>query len=380
MSLSILQVATGFPGWGGTELHILNLSDQLRRRGHDVTVACRPGRWVEERAQSLGLPTVPMEVKRQQDWHDYPHLRRFLRENKTDVLHVHWSTDIIVPGFAALREHVPVRVLSRHMPYPFKNRMGTWLYSRLLFSRIVTVSNSVRATLLECGVAPQKVETIYHGTDVAAFQKTDYAPDEARRRLGVPDGHLAVGIVGRIAPEKGHKFLLDAARRIGDRYPLRVVVIGDGPDETAMRVAAQEMGLSDKVIFTGFLEDVNNAMLGLDMVVVPSTWDEPCSAVVQQAMALSRPVIGTQVGGTPEMVQDGLTGLLVPPSDAPALADAIATLAGDAFARRRMGEASRARVLSLFSLDVMTDRIEELYCEEYAAARGTGILHKALAS
>jgi len=380
MSLSILQVATGFPGWGGTELHILNLSDQLRRRGHEVTIACRPGRWVEERAQGLGLRTVPMEVKRQQDWHDYPHLRRFLRENKTDVLHVHWSTDIIVPGFAALREHVPVRVLSRHMPYPFKNRLGTWLYSRLLFSRIVTVSNSVRATLLECGVAPQKVETIYHGTDVAAFQKTDYAPAEARRRLGVPDGHLAVGIVGRIAPEKGHKFLLDAARRLGDRYPLRVVVIGDGPDEAAMRAAAQEMGISDKVIFTGFLEDVNNAMLGLDIVVVPSTWDEPCSAVVQQAMALSKPVIGTQAGGTPEMVQDGLTGLLVPPSDAPALADAIATLAGDAFARRRMGEASRERVLSLFSLDVMTDRIEELYCEEYAAARGTGTLHKALAS
>lgn len=380
MSLSILQVATGFPGWGGTELHILNLSDQLRRRGHDVTIACRPGKWVEERAQAMGLRTVPMEVSRQQDWHDFPAMRRFLRENKTDVLHVHWSTDIIVPGFAALREHVPVRVLSRHMPYPFKNRVGTWLYSQLLFSRIVTVSRSVRETLVGCGVSPDKVEVIYHGTDVEVFARTEYPQAEARRRLGIPDGHLGVGIVGRIAPEKGHKFLLDAALALGDRYPLRFVVIGNGPDEAALRQSAQDMGLAGKVIFTGFMDDVNNAMHGLDMVVVPSTWDEPCSAVVQQAMALSKPVIGTQVGGTPEMVQEGLTGLLVPPSNAAALADAIAALAGDAFGRRRMGEAGRERVLSLFSLDVMTDRIEELYCREYSAKHGTGTLHKVLAS
>ncbi len=380
MSLSILQVATGFPGWGGTELHILNLSDQLHRRGHDVTIACRPGKWVEERAHAMGLRTVPMEVSRQQDWHDFPAMRRFLRENKTDVLHVHWSTDIIVPGFAALREHVPVRVLSRHMPYPFKNRLGTWLYSQLLFSRIVTVSRSVRETLLGCGVSPDKVEVIYHGTDVEVFARTEYPQAEARRRLGIPDGHLGVGIVGRIAPEKGHKFLLDAALALGDRYPLRFVVIGNGPDEATLRQSAQDMGLAGKVIFTGFMDDVNNAMHGLDMVVVPSTWDEPCSAVVQQAMALSKPVIGTQVGGTPEMVQEGLTGLLVPPSNAAALADAIAALAGDAFGRRRMGEAGRERVLSLFSLDVMTDRIEELYCREYSAKHGTGRLHKALAS
>lgn len=380
MSLSILQVATGFPGWGGTELHILNLSDQLRRRGHDVTIACRPGKWVETRAQQMGLQTVPMEVSRQQDWHDFPAMRRFLRDNKTDVMHVHWSTDIIVPGFAALREHVPVRVLSRHMPYPFKNKMGTWLYSQLLFSRIVTVSRSVRETLLACGVSPDKVEVIYHGTDVEAFALTDYPQAEARRRLGIPDGCLGVGIVGRIAPEKGHKVLLDAALALGDRYPLRYVVIGNGPDEAALRQQVRDMGLEDKVIFTGFMDDVNNAMHGLDMVVVPSTWDEPCSAVVQQAMALSKPVVGTEVGGTPEMILPGETGLLVAPSDPAPLADAIATLAGDAFLRRRMGEAGRARVLSLFSLDVMTDRIEELYCREYSAKHGTGTLHKVLAS
>ena len=380
MPLNVLQVATGFPNWGGTELHILNLSEQLQRRGHRVTIACRPGRWVEERAAQMGLPTVPIRVMRQHDWQDFGRLRTFIRENNIDVLHVHWSLDVIVPGFAALFERVPVRILSRHMPYPFKNRLGTMLYSGLLYTRLVPVSRSVRDTLIRCGVAPKKIEVIHHGTDVEVFARTTQPRMEARRAMGLPDDCVAVGIVGRIAPEKGHRVLLEAAKRLGDRYPVRYVVIGEGPDESVIRQSARELGLESSVIFTGFRDDVNNAILAMDIVTVPSTWSEPCSAVVQQGMALCKPVIGTRAGGTPEMIVEGETGLLVPPSDPGALADALATLAGDAFLRQRMGQAGRARVEELFSLQVMTDKIEELYRREYTRARGPQALQEALAS
>lgn len=379
MSLSVLQVATGFPNWGGTELHILNLSDQLRRRGHDVTIACRPGRWVEERAQQMNLPTVPISIMRQQDWQDFGKLRQVLREKKIDVMHVHWSLDMIVPGFAALREGIPVRVLSRHMPYPFKTRLGSLLYSRL-FTRMITVSHSVRDTLVGCGVPSSKVEVIHHGTDVETFAQTTQSVKAARAALGITEDRVAVGIVGRIAPEKGHQVLLQAAQTLGDRYPVQFVVVGNGPDEVQMRESVQRMGLADRVLFTGFRDDVNNAMNALDIVTVPSTWSEPCSAVVQQAMALSKPVIGTSVGGTPEMVREGQTGLLVPPADAAALADAIARLSGDAYLRRQMGVAGREIVESQFSLRVMTDKIERLYQREYENARGAEALHKALVS
>lgn len=380
MPLSILQVATGFPNWGGTELHILNLSEQLLRRGHDVTVACRPGRWVEERATQMGLPTVPIRVMKQHDWQDFGRLRAFLREHKTDVLHVHWSSDVIVPGFAALFERTPVRILSRHMPYPFKNRLGTLLYSRLLYTRLVPVSDSVRQTLRKSGVAARRIEVIHHGTDVAAFARTTQTPAETRRQLGIPEDCVTVGIVGRIAPEKGHQVLLDAAKRLTGRYPLRFVIIGNGPEEATIRSSVQKMGLEEMVLFTGFREDVNNAIAALDIVTVPSTWAEPCSAVVQQAMAVSKPVIGTRAGGTPEMILEGETGLLVPVKDAGALADAIAALAGDAFLRRRMGAAGRERVEQFFSLQVMTDKIEDLYRREYEHRRGAEALQKVLAS
>ena len=380
MPFSILQVATGFPHWGGTELHILNLSAQLQRRGHEVTVACRPGKWVEERAQQMGLPTVPIQVMKQNDWQDFGKLRRVLREKSFDVMHVHWSTDVIVPGFAALSERVPVRVLSRHMPYPLKNRLGAFLYSRVLYNRLVPVSDSVRRTLIRSGVPDGRIEVIHHGTDVEAFARTSRTAAETRRELGLPDDCVCVGIAGRIAPEKGHRHLLEAARLIGDQYPLRFVVIGDGPEEQQMKRLAEMLGVADRVLFVGFRDDINNVLHAMDIVTVPSTWEEPCSAVVQQGMALSKPLIGTCVGGTPEMIVDGETGLLVPPKDAAALAAAVAQLAGDAFGRRRMGEAGRARVERLFSLSVMTDKIEDLYRREYLSARGADALQKALAS
>jgi len=377
MPLSVLQVATSFPSWGGTELHILNLSEQLRLRGHDVTVACRPGKWVEARAQAMGLPTVPITVRRQGDWRDFAKLRRFFRERPTDVVHVHWSLDMVVPVTAARLEGVPVRVLSRHMPYPFKTRAGTLLYSRLLFTRMVTVSDSVRRTLLRCGVPDAMVEVIHHGTDVEAFARTTAPRRAIRAALGIPEDSVAVGIIGRIAPEKGHAVLLDALARLGDRYPLCLVVVGNGPDEGTLREAVARLGLGDRVLFAGFRDDVNDVISALDVVAVPSTWQEPCSAVVQQGMALGKPVIGTLVGGTPEMVLDDETGFLVPPSDAGALADAMARLAGDAFLRRRLGAAGRERVEDLFSLRVMTDKVEALYHREYESARGAKALQKA---
>ncbi len=380
MSLSVLQVATGFPSWGGTELHILNLSEQLRLRGYDVTVACRPGRWVEERATAMGLPIVPIRVMNQHDWQDFGVLRQFLREHKTDVVHVHWSSDIVVPGYAALREHIPVRIMSRHMPYPFKSRVGSWLYSRFLYTRLVTVSNSVRETLIKASVPAHKIEVIHHGTNVEAFAKITEDRRGVRAALDIPEDSVAVGIVGRIAPEKGHAVLLEAFGKVHARYPLSLVIVGNGPDEELIRATAANMGLTDKVFFTGFRDDVNNVINALDVVTVPSTWNEPCSAVVQQGMALSKPIIGTRAGGTPEMVVDDETGFLVPPSDPDALADALARLAGDAFLRKRLGAAGKERVEALFSLSVMTDKIEALYQREYENARGASALQKVMAS
>ena len=376
--LSILQVASGFPGWGGTELHLLNLSAQLVKRGHSVTVACRPDGWVINKAQEMGLETLPATVLRQQDWTDYAKLRDWCRANQIDVAHAHWSTDAFVPAAAARAAGVPVRLMTRHSPYPFKTGLGRWIFTEVLYNRLLAVSHSVAKTLVGCGVPSEKLTVIHHGTDVEAFENTTVAPSIIREELGIRGDDIALGIIGRVAPEKGHRYLFDALTKVDPALRVKVVVVGDGPEAATSKDYVKEHGIADRVVFSPFRSDVNNIFDAMDAVVVPSTWEEPCSAVIQQAMALSKPVIGTLVGGTPEMIVDGETGLLAPPSDADALADAVRRMAADAPMRLRMGDAGHARVIEHFSLQVMTDRIEEVYRREFEQVRGAGSLQRAL--
>lgn len=377
--LSILQVASGFPGWGGTELHLLNLSAQLVKRGHSVTVACRKDGWVYNKAHEMGLKTLEATVLRQFDWTDYQKIRDWCRANQVDVLHAHWSTDAMVPAAAARAAGVPVRLMTRHSPYPFKTAFGRWIFTDVLYNRLLAVSNSVARTLKQCGVPEEKLMVIHHGTDVPAFENVTLSAAEVRAELGLQPDDVATGILGRVAPEKGHRFLFEAMTQIDPASRVKLVVVGDGPEAESSKEYVRERGIADRVIFSPFRSDVNNMFNALDIVVVPSTWEEPCSAVIQQAMALSKPVIGTLVGGTPEMIVEGETGLLAPPSDAEALARAVQTLAADSALRQRMGEAGHARVIEHFSLQVMTDRIEEVYRSEFERVRGVGALQGALA-
>ena len=363
--LTIVQVATNLESWGGLEIHLLNLAEQLRARGHRVIVAGRPGKFVLSRAQALGLETFEATVKRQSDRTDFGRLRGFFRREKVDVIHAHNQEDALVPAAAARLAGVPASFLTWHFPFPFRSRAKGRLILALLHKRLIAISSSVQDMHIENGVTPGRMEVIHHGTDVEAFRTLTADVPALRAALGLAPEDLAVGIVGRVAPEKGHYVLFEALRLLADRHPrLRAVVVGDGPDMPALRRDLAAMGVAKRVVLTGFRDDVNNVIAALDIVAVPSTWPEPCSAAVQQGMALSKPVVGSRTGGTPEMILEGETGLLVPPSDAAALADALGRLAASPDLRQGMGEAGRARVEAHFSLRRMTDAVEALYRRE----------------
>lgn len=365
--LNVLQVGSGFPGWGGTELHLINLGEQLIKRGHRVTVAARPGKFVEAEAQKRGLPTVPLTVERQWDFKDARAWRELLDREKFDVVHVHWSTDYVVAPFLARRAQVPVVVMSRHSPYPLKSALGRYLYDRVLFDRIIALSESVRTTLLGQGLRSEQVTTIHHGTDTDAFRQTTKSPSDVRAEWNIPAEAFVVGMVGRIAEEKGWRTFLQAFAKTlkapipQDKTPLYAVLIGDGPEGDQARTLVHELGIAERVVFAGFRSDVNNAINALDVHVLASTWAEPCAAVIQQAMALSKPVVGTSIGGTPEMVAHEETGLLVPPGDADRMALAFLELYTHPELRTRFGAAGSERVDRLFTLRGMTDKNENLY-------------------
>ncbi len=388
-SRTIVQIASNLDSWGGLEIHLLHLACQLRERGHRVIVAGRPGRFVLSRAQALGLETFEATVRRQTDWTDFKRYREFFRRENVDIIHAHTQDDALVPAAAARLAGVPASFLTWHLPFPFHKRARGRLMLALLHRRLIAISGSVAEMHLRNGVDPKKLEVIHHGTDIEAFCRLTTDPSSVRASLGIAPGELAVGIVGRVASEKGHRNLMEALQLLAERdIRLCAVVAGDGPHLAALRQEAADRekrdgetrgGAKSRVVFTGFREDINNVIAALDIVAVPSLWPEPCSAVIQQGMALGKPVVGTRTGGTPEMIADGETGLLVPVGDSAALAAALGCLAEPAL-RRQMGEAGRRRVEAHFTLHAMTDKIEALYQREYENACGRATLRRAPAS
>jgi len=375
--LTIVQVATNLDSWGGLEIHLLNLGAQLKKRGHRVIVAGRPGRFVLTRAQALGLETFEATVKRQGDWTDFGRLRDFFRREKVDVVHAHNQEDSLVPAAAARLAGVPASFLSWHLPFPFRNRTRGRLILALLHKRMIPISNSVRDMHLENGVAAHRMEVIHHGADVEALGALAADVPARRAALGLAPEDIAVGIIGRVAAEKGHRDLFEALKLLADTHPcLRAVVVGNGPDMPALRRDLALMGMAQKALFTGFRDDVSSVAAALDIVAVPSVWAEPSSPALLSAMALGKPVVATRVGGTAELVNDGETGLLVPPSDPAALAGAISRLAASPKERRDMGEAGRARAVAGFSMHDMVDRVEALYYREHQRVRGVAVLFK----
>ena len=363
--LNILQVASCFPGWGGTELHLLNLSEQLVKRGHKVTITARPGLFMEESAQARGLRAIPVSVIKQQDWRDRKAIMALLRQERFDVVHAHWRPDYVVTPTLARICRVPAVFISHHSPKPLKGKEVA-IYPRL-HHRMIALSESVRRMLVGQGLPADFVRTIHHGTDTDAFRQTTQTADETRAEWGIPAGRFVVGMVGRVAMEKGILDFVAALDRL-THLPIHAVIVGDGPQEDEVRAAAKSLLDTGRITFGGFRRDVNNAVNALDALVLASTWEEPCAAVVQQAMALSRPVIGTDRGGTPEMIAANVTGLVIPPGDPAALARAIARLAGDPALCARLGAAGRERVEAHFTLRGMVDTIENLYYEQLTVA------------
>ena len=365
--LTIVQIGTSLDSWGGLEIHLLNLAAQLKMRGHRVIVAGRPGRFVLTRAQALGLETFEATVKRQGDWTDFGRLRDFFRREKVDVVHAHNQEDSLVPATAARLANVPASFLSWHLPFPFRNRARGRLILSLLHKRLFPISESVRDMHIENGVAARRMEVIHHGTDVEVLGALTADVPARRAALGLAPEDVAVGIIGRVAAEKGHRVLFEAMKLLADTHPcLRAVVVGNGPDMPAVRRDLALIGMTHRALFTGFRDDVNAVAAALDIVAVPSVWAEPGSPAILQAMALGKPVVASRVGGTAELVNDSETGLLVPPSDPAALAGALSRLASSPDERRAMGAAGRARAAECFSLSLMTDRIEALYRQAVA--------------
>jgi glycosyltransferase involved in cell wall biosynthesis len=230
--------------------------------------------------------------------------------------------------------------------------------------KVIAISEAVRRSLQGGEV---DVVVVYNGTSLTAFCPSPRR-EALRAALGLAPEHVAIAIVGRLTPWKGHRELLRAFAEVAREAPnARLLVVGEvafwedsyGPE---LHELARTLGVSDLVSWLGFRRDVPDVLAASDVFALPSI-DEPFGRAVVEAMAVELPVIGTRSGGVPEIVVQGETGLLVAPGDAADLAKALLRLVRDADLRRAMGRAGRARATDLFNVDRTAERVQGVYAE-----------------
>jgi glycosyltransferase involved in cell wall biosynthesis len=336
--------------------------------------------WLRDYMVSMGVTCLSCDCRRRSE---YPlaviRLARFLRREGIDVLHTHLFEPSLVGLLAGSLARTKTRVLTRHYS-DYHTRIGKKWHVRLdqLCTRIshtvIAVSNHTAQHLIEAEEAPKdKIRVVVNGID---FERVKLSSPDARTRIrkefDSEDKHLLV-VVARLHPEKGHHYLFQALPEIRRRAskPVRLLVAGVGTFDAEYREEVTAAGCDDMVSFLGFRKDSPDLIAAADLLILPSL-AEAFGLVLAEALYLGTPVVATKVGGIPEIVSDGIDGVLVPPADSGALAGTIVDLLNDWEARKRMAGAGLDEVVRKFRFQEMVRSYETIYSNAATVESGTG--------
>ena len=377
---------------GGPALHVAYLTAGLAERGYDTTlVAGTIARGEESMAFVADAHNVHVETLSElhreispiRDLRAILRLARLIRRERPTILHTHTAKAGAVGRIAALlagnaRPPIVVHTFHGHVLRGYFGRTMTFGFRTLerwlarATTSLVAVSPEVRDDLVALRVAPASKFTVVRlGIDLAhRIASDDDQRRETRRQMGLRDDEFVVGWVGRMTAVKNTDRVVRALQTLVDLgVDARLLLVGDGPDRDHLERYAHELGVMKRCLFLGYQEDVARFYDAIDALVLPSV-NEGTPVSVIEALAAERPAVATRVGGTPDIIRDGIDGFLVDPADNGELADRLAELAGDAPRRAAMGAAGRARVLERYAVGRLIDDIDRLYRELLATRAG----------
>jgi glycosyltransferase involved in cell wall biosynthesis len=352
-------------GISGSESHLLALLPRLKERGWDIRFLMlhehEPGAWDFARELTArGIPLDAIPLAADVDPVAFLRLGAYLARSRPRILHTHLVHADVYGQLTGALTGVPVRVSTKHGFNEFRENPGFALGDRAI-ARLAHTHIAISRGLA------RYLEDV-EGFDGASFEIVHYGIEPDGAPQPYRGGEPRLLCVGRLIPIKGHVVLLRAfAEALREVPALRLDIAGRGPLEPALRALAKELEIEEAVRFRGYVAPIQRAIEEAAIVVVPSM-GEGFGMVALEAMERARPVIAAEIGGLGELVEDGVSGLLVPPGEAEPLTRAIVRLAGDLGRAAEMGEAGRARALEQFLQERCTDRTELLY-EEALNAR-----------
>jgi len=341
--------------WRGGEQQALYLAEGLAKRGVANLCVGRPGAPYVERCAAKGLEVAPLSNRGEADPAAVVKLRKIVKSWRPDVIHMHTSHAHALGVLAAKTAGVGRTVVSRRVDFTiYRNALRlSWFKYRFGVDRYVAISEGVRAQMLKDGIPAEKIAVVHSGIDLARFDGVK--PLDVHAEFKLPRGAPIVLDVAAFGWHKAQEFLVRATPKILAGAPeARVLLVGDGECLAKVKAEAEALGLKDRILFIGFRTDVPSLLAAADVFVMCSVLEGLCTSLLD-ALALGRPAVGSAVGGIPEVLIDGVTGLLVPPRDPDALAAAILRVLGDRALAARLAAAGRRHVEEKFTVDAMVE-------------------------
>jgi glycosyltransferase involved in cell wall biosynthesis len=346
--------------WRGGQNQVLLTVNGLREIGDRAALVAHPDGELLRRAAE-GLDLIPFAARSEMDLSAAWRFSRVLKRLRPDVIHAHDPHGVAIAALALPMSGSgpsPALVASRRVDFHLKNNsLSRWKHRQV--DCFIAASEAIRRMLLSDGVPPERTVTVHEGVDISHIVAAPAV--NVHEALWLPHHAPLVGNVAALVPHKGQRYLIEAAHLVMREIPdARFVIFGEGELREHLERLVHEHNLEKHVLLPGFRTDILGCIKGFDVFAMSSV-TEGLGTSLLDAMACQTPIVATRTGGIPEIVEDEVNGLLVPPRDAPALARAIVRLLNDQTRRRTMGEAGFKRVNERFTVERMVAQTAAVY-------------------
>ncbi len=355
---------------GGAGTLLINYLRCFDREKYDISVCLPEGAALTPKVEAEGYRVIPLQYGHDKSFEaaSISEFLKIFKAEKPDIVHTHSAFSAKLAAFLG---GVKSRIYTRHCTFDMPRKLTTFpgkqingFVNNTLATQIIAVADSAKDNLTETGVSEKKITVIVNGV-LPLRDVTDEEISALKEKLGITDENFVCGIAARLEHYKGHAYLLDTVKEIAESHPeIKVLIMGRGSEEEALKAKARELGIEDNVIFTGFITDLAPYYHVTDLCLNCSYGTEATSMALGEGMSLSIPCVVTSFGGNPYMVEDGVNGYLVPIKDSHAMAEAIVRIMEDPALAEELGRGARRMFEERFTAEAMTRKLEKIYDAE----------------
>jgi len=362
--------------FGGGERVFAQLINRLSGERYKIMVACLPTGAFIEKIEGSEVEVKSVDMRSRFNPGVILRLANLMKRENVDIVHSQGARADFFARIAAKLAGVPIVVSTVPMPVegfdvsPIRKLTYTVFnrFSERFVDRFIVVSDSLEKIMIEKhGIGPQRVVKIYNGIEkdeyCIADEEIAYRRSKFRKELGLGEDVPVVGAIGRLVWQKGFEYLIEAIPDLLKEFKkARFLIVGEGPLKDGLNVKSKMLKIEDKIIFTGFRSDIKEILASIDILVMPSLL-EGLPIVLLEAMAMMKPIVATDIDGIKEVLDNGKTGLLIPPKNPRALTYAIVNLLLHRDKAYQMGIDARKVVEERFEVDIMVQKVEKVYEE-----------------